>query len=172
MALVLPTRHLPHHANTSLQPSLKRGEILIPKISPQDAQGTISRLLPFPLHSGLGHRPQPKDPVHVPQHCNGAGLCGPGALLPCCTAQANAFPRPHLPQERQGRERATDVSIKRSWSFCPPYAQPSITFPAPSPSSLESTSSGSLEIRDGVFVPQLTSLCWHSRPLRCPASEH
>lgn len=94
MALALCTSHPLHHANTSLQPSLKR-EILTPKLSPQDTQGTISRLLPFPLHSGLAHRPQPQHPVHVQQHCNGAGLCSPGALLHRahhCAAQ----PRPML----------------------------------------------------------------------------
>lgn len=68
-ALAHPTSHPLHHANTWLQPSLKR-EMLIAKVSPQDThntQGITSRLLPFFLHSGLAHGPWPKDPVHIPQ---------------------------------------------------------------------------------------------------------
>lgn len=69
---------------------------MIPKIPPQDAQGTISRLLLYPLHTGLAHGPQPKDSVHILQHCSGTGLCSPGALLKKPTAVLHN-PGQHFP---------------------------------------------------------------------------
>ena len=55
----LPTSHRPRRANTSLQPSLARGDLDFLRFQLKTSRAPDPTLLLFCLHSGVAHRPQP-----------------------------------------------------------------------------------------------------------------